>query len=306
MWRSRWRWIWLGANGLCRAVEKAGVVAVSGMTERFDPGIREAKRRIDAGEIGEVIAIRALHQHGRLSFHPRDWWNDPEQGGPELSLMWYAADVCRWLAGSEVARVYAEYDTFNSPGSPFMDNGKATFRFANGTLGSADIYFSCDFEFPHWEVEVMGTTGAIRTQQSAYSVTTFRPDGPRVSVAPSHDMLRDEVANWIAACRGEGEAFMSIQDARAVMSVCFLVCEFIHVAEFGVFHRSVVNHWRALDDIYDFKSHVLKLLNKQSVKNDFTCVVREVEHTVSFFRKLIRFIYIINNEVFGGFAQNGG
>jgi scyllo-inositol 2-dehydrogenase (NAD+) len=217
-----------GADRIVQAVEKSGVVAVSGMTERFDPGISEAKRRICAGEIGEVIAIRALHQHGRLSFHPRDWWNDPEQGGPELSLMWYAADVCRWLAGSEVARVYAEYDTFNSPGSPFMDNGKATFRFANGTLGSADIYFSCDFEFPHWEVEVMGTTGALRTQQSAYNVTTFRSDGPRVSVAPSHDMLRDEVANWIAACRGEGEPFMTIQDARQVLSVCLAARQSAH------------------------------------------------------------------------------
>jgi myo-inositol 2-dehydrogenase / D-chiro-inositol 1-dehydrogenase len=214
-----------GAERIVEAAQEAGVVAVSGMTERFDPGIRAAQQRIAAGEIGEVIAIRALHQHGRLSFHPRDWWNDPEQGGPELSLMWYVADVCRWLAGSEVTRVYAEYGTFNSPGSPFMDNGKATFRFANGVLGSADIYFSCDFEFPHWEVEVMGTTGAIRTQQSAYSVTAFGPGGPRVSVAPAHDMLRDEVANWLAACRGEGETFMRIRDARQVLEVCFAARE---------------------------------------------------------------------------------
>lgn len=214
-----------GADRIVRAVEKAGVVAVSGMTERFDPAVGAAKRRIEGGEIGEVIAIRALHQHGRLSFHPRDWWNDPEQGGPELSLMWYVADVCRWLAGAEVARVYAEYGTFNSPGSPFMDNGKATFRFANGVLGSADIYFSCDFEFPHWEVEVMGTTGALRTQQSAYAMTTFGPNGPRVSVAPDHDMLYDEVANWLAACRGEAEPFMTIRDARQVMAVCLAARE---------------------------------------------------------------------------------
>lgn len=214
-----------GADRIVEAARSAGVVAVSGMTERFDPAIRAAKQRLDAGEIGRLIGIRALHQHGRLNFHPRDWWNDPEQGGPELSLMWYVADVCRWLAGSEVQRVYAEYGTFHSPGSPFMDNGKALFRFANGCLGSADIYFSCDFEFPQWEVEVMGTQGALRTQQSAYSLMAFGPGGPRAAVRGAHPMLLDEVRNWLAACRGEEQPFITVEDARQVMEVCFAARE---------------------------------------------------------------------------------
>ena len=168
-------------------------IATSGTSERFDGGIREAYQRFKNGAIGELISIRALHQHGDIGSFPKgDWYWDEEQGGPERSLVWDAADIFRWFADSEVARVYAEYDNYLSENSPFMDNGKIILRFENRVMGSIDIYFSVSgFQFPSYEIELVGTTGAIRTQQSVYEGTLFTSAGMSNFYRTQNNILLD-------------------------------------------------------------------------------------------------------------------
>src|SRR5205823_14861867 len=65
--------------------------------ERFDGALREAHRLVREGAVGEPVMVRALHQHGSIdAFGPDDWYRQPGEGGPELSLMWYAADALCW------------------------------------------------------------------------------------------------------------------------------------------------------------------------------------------------------------------
>ena len=59
-----------------------------------------------------------------------------------------------------------------------MDNGKIILRFENRVMGSIDIYFSVNgFQFPCYEIELVGTTGGIRTQPSIYEGTLFTSAG---------------------------------------------------------------------------------------------------------------------------------
>ena len=213
------------ADRIVRAVREAGVVATTGMTERFDGALREAHRLVRSDAIGQPLMIRALHQHGSINaFGPDDWYRQPEQGGPELSLIWYVADVLRWFVDAPVARVYAEYDNLASPGSPFMDNGKAILRFANRALGSFDVYFAVEgFRFPSWEIEVVGTSGALRTQQSGYEGTLFAADGPRAFHRAQGDLLLAEVRAWIDCCREGGAPELTVEQAREVLEIA-LAC----------------------------------------------------------------------------------
>jgi len=212
------------ANRIVRAVRDNNVIATSGTTERFDGGIREAYQRFKSGAIGELISIRALHQHGRInSFPDSDWYWDAAQGGPEFSLIWYAGDVVRWFAGSEVVRVYAEYDNYLSPNSPFMDNGKIVLRFENKVVGSIDICFSVNWSFPSYEVELVGTEGCIRTQQSVYEGMVFSSDGITNFYRIQNDNLLDEMRHWVQCCINGTEPELTIEDARSVIELC-LAC----------------------------------------------------------------------------------
>jgi len=212
------------ADRIVNAVRSNGVIASSGTTERFDGGIREAYRRFKEGAIGDLISIRALHQHGNISGFPKgDWYWDEEQGGPELSLIWYAGDIVRWFAGAEATRVYAEYDNYLSKNSPFMDNGKIILRFANKVMGSIDIYFSMAWSFPSYEVEIVGTEGAIRTHQSVYEGTIFSRDGISSFYRIQNNNLLDEMRHWVQCCINKTDPELTIEDARSVIKLC-LAC----------------------------------------------------------------------------------
>lgn len=213
------------AQRIVKVVREHKVIATSGTTERFDGGIREAYQRFKSGAIGELISIRALHQHGNInSFPSEDWYWEEAQGGPELSLIWYAADVVRWFADSEVTRVYAEYDNYLSDRSPFMDNGKILLRFENRIMGSIDIYFSVDgFRLPAYEVELIGTAGAIRTQQSVYEGTLFTKEGVSNFYRIQNNNLLDEMTHWVECCQKKTDPDLTIEDAQRVIELC-LVC----------------------------------------------------------------------------------
>jgi predicted dehydrogenase len=213
------------AERIVKAVRDNNRIATSGTTERFDGGIREAYQHFKNGAIGELISIRALHQHGNINGFPKgDWYWDEAQGGPELSLIWYAADIVRWFAGSEAIRVYAEYDNYLSDASPFMDNGKIILRFENRVMGSIDIYFSVNrFQFPSYEIELIGTTGAIRTQQNVYEGTLFTPDGVRNFYRYQNPHLLDEMRHWVQCCINRTDPDLTIEDAQRVIELC-LAC----------------------------------------------------------------------------------
>jgi predicted dehydrogenase len=105
-----------------------------------------------------------------------------------------------------------------------MDNGKAIFRFANRTLGSLDIYFSVrEFRLPSWEIEVVGSRGAVRTQQTNYEGALFVDDGPRVFHRSQNDVLRAEVQAWFDCCRSGTQPEVTVEHARSVIEVA-LAC----------------------------------------------------------------------------------
>ena len=105
-----------------------------------------------------------------------------------------------------------------------MDNGKIILRFENRVIGSIDIYFSVEgFRFPSYEVELVGTAGAIRTQQSVYEGTLFTKEGARNFYRLQNNNLLDEMTHWVECCQNKTDPDLTIEDAQRVIELC-LAC----------------------------------------------------------------------------------
>lgn len=72
-----------------------------GYNHRFHPSVLEAKRRIDAGELGVVINIRGRYGHGGRIAYATEWRADPARsgGGELLDQGTHLVDLTRFLIG---------------------------------------------------------------------------------------------------------------------------------------------------------------------------------------------------------------
>src|SRR5262249_53890530 len=127
---------------------------------------------------------------------------DDGQGGIEYGLGLYAADLLNWFldaAANPAVRAFAEYDTLNTPGYPWMDSGKAVVRYQRGKLGSMDIYYSVPCPARQWEIEVGGRDGILRTNGGNYEGTIWRRRGIGKPVVEPFAPTRDDTI--LAAAR---------------------------------------------------------------------------------------------------------
>ena len=91
---------------MAEAAERAGVVLQIGFMRRFQPEFVEARRRIEAGEIGDPMVIKSLTRGPGL---PPPWaWDLKTSNGMLAEVNSHDFDCVRWLMGSEITRVYAE------------------------------------------------------------------------------------------------------------------------------------------------------------------------------------------------------
>jgi predicted dehydrogenase len=100
-----------------------------GHIERFNPAIRELRRRLEAGELGRIFQISATRL-GPFPARIRDV-------GVVVDLAPHDLDIMRYLVGSEPVRIYAETEQRIHTDHEDLFNG--TIKFANGVLGVLNI-----------------------------------------------------------------------------------------------------------------------------------------------------------------------
>ncbi|HEX6972402.1 MAG TPA: Gfo/Idh/MocA family oxidoreductase, partial [Limnochordia bacterium] len=214
------------AEGLAQleaAVRTAGArVLSSGLTGRLDPAIAQAKQRIERGEIGTPVALRVMHQHGRLADWPRGtWYDDPAETSPEVFLGWYCTDLLGWLGNSRIETIDGLGARLADTVTPHADTIKAVGRLESGALVSFDVYFGVAWPYPSFEVEVIGTAGAIRVTQTQHDGSVYTKGGLRQFGRSGPDLLRAELAQWIAACRSGRTPFIDGAEVIANLRACF-------------------------------------------------------------------------------------
>jgi predicted dehydrogenase len=111
------------------AAKAAERLLTVGHIERFNPAVRELKRRLDAGELGRIFQISA-QRLGPFPARIRDV-------GVVVDLGPHDLDIIRYLVGDDPIRIYAETERRIHTEHEDLFNG--IMKFGNGVVGVLDI-----------------------------------------------------------------------------------------------------------------------------------------------------------------------
>jgi len=171
-------------RALVAAARRAGRVLAVGHIERFNPAVRELKRRVAAGEIGRLYQLQARRQ-GPFPARIRDV-------GVVIDLATHDLDVMHHLAGSDVQRLYAE--TEQRIHTEHEDILNALLKFESGVLGVLQVNWLTPTKIR--ELSVLGERGMFLCNYLTQELTLYR----------NADMRPDAEARRHPRAVTEGEA----------------------------------------------------------------------------------------------------
>jgi len=210
-------------RAIAAAAGHSGQIVMIGFMRRFDLAYAEAKRRIEAAELGEVFAIRCVSED---RVDPSGFFVRfaPTSGGIFLDCCIHDIDLVRWMLDgakpSSVAAVGSRilYPALAECGD--VDTASATVSFTGGRI--ADFYVS---RTSHRGYEAsMTIVGSKTTLDVGRAIPrlplTLESDGRR-SVAGQVDFFErfgdaflHEAHAFVEAVRNGGPTPLSLEDAR--------------------------------------------------------------------------------------------
>jgi inositol 2-dehydrogenase len=150
------------ADAALEAVDRAGVILQIGHMRRYDPPYVEAKKRIDAGEIGDIVIFKST---GRDQETPPSAAAQIAFNGTLFhDSSSHDFDLARWLTGDEVTEVHAFTAAIAIPEMRRFggfDSGVVNLQFARGAIGNVESFLDAQYGYDV-RTEVVGTKGTIQ------------------------------------------------------------------------------------------------------------------------------------------------
>lgn len=219
------------------AVDKTGVMFQVGFMRRFDKGYMAAKQQIDAGVIGTPVSIRSVSRDPfRTSL---EYANPNNSGGMIVDMAIHDFDICRWMMGDDVERVYTEagvlvYPELADVGD--IDNAMIVMKFTRGGLGNVEASRNARYGYDI-QCDILGSEGALRVGYLQETpVLTLTKQGV------SHDVVPHFPQRFGAAYTAQVEYFVeclledkppkiTIQDARASLQIALAATQSQHTGQ---------------------------------------------------------------------------
>lgn len=153
---------------------------------RYLTAVANAKKAIDRGDIGDIIAINGTNR-GTM---PGSWFVDPAKsgGGALLDHTVHVMDLMNWMIGANVTEVYAYAATRFFDDLDVDDTGMIHVKFDNGAFGVIDTSWSRPKSFMiggDVNMEIIGTKGSISVESLA-----------QVSELYSEDLGKGRYLHW--------------------------------------------------------------------------------------------------------------
>ena len=150
-------------NRMDAAAKENGVTLQVAFMRRFDASFAEAKRMIDAGEIGDIVMVRSNTRGPSI---PKPWMYEiSKSNGPLAEVCSHDIDSLRWFTNADFKTVFAIGGNYRCPDAKkdfpdFYDNVVLNASFTNGCQGIIDgaqgVLYGYDAR-----CEILGTNGCI-------------------------------------------------------------------------------------------------------------------------------------------------
>lgn len=212
-------------DSIIAALEKHGTMLQVGFMRRFDAGYVQARKKIEAGEIGRPTTFKAV---GRDPFCPDlNYAKRQNSGGLILDMAIHDFDLARWLMESEVKRVYTEGGVLAFPQLKTVgdiDNAVVNILFENGAIGNVEVSRNALYGYDI-RTEILGTEGGLnigRYQETPLVVMTKQ--------GVTHDMVPylherfgpaylNQTRDFINRVIHDQEPAVGAHDARATLVI---------------------------------------------------------------------------------------
>lgn len=216
-----------------RIAKEKNLVYMTGFNHRYHPAYLEAKKRFDAGQIGELMFIRARYGFGGRPGYEKEWRFKKEigGGGELIDQGMHMIDMVRWFMG-EVKDVkgFAENMFW---GGEVEDNGFALLRTADRKVASIHVSWT-NWGWVH-SFEIYGKKGYLLIDgldtryrgPERLTIGQADPQGgkfPTEEVIPyeseqKEDSLQREADDFARAIQGETVQIPRGEDSVAALTV---------------------------------------------------------------------------------------
>ncbi len=201
------------------AADARGTPLAVGHIERCNPAIVELKRRLDAGELGRLLQMRATRVG---PFHDRQ-----RDVGVVHDLATHDIDVMRHLSGQEVTRARAE--TQRGVRTEQDDAVLGVLRFEGGVTGALDVNWLTPEK--RRELTVVGEHGMFVADYIRQELRFFEtadaaePSAAVVIEIERDEPLRVELSAFLQAAHRNMPPLVGADDAIAAMRVADALVE---------------------------------------------------------------------------------
>jgi scyllo-inositol 2-dehydrogenase (NAD+) len=182
------------AHSALEAVAKAGVHLQMGFMRRYDPGYSAAKKRIEAGEIGEPVIFKSIGRDKDAP--PISSYQSMLNGMLFYNNTIHDFDLARWLMQDEVVEVQAYATVAIRPEVEQYGDivaGVVNLKYARGAIGNIESYVQCAYAYDV-RTEIVGSKGSILVGSLQQTPATFLTAGGRIQRLADHFLTRFEGA----------------------------------------------------------------------------------------------------------------
>lgn len=216
------------ADIILDAVARSGVTYMSAHNQLFTPVVREAKRMLDEGMIGQLRWLRTQDCFVAGAESMNGTWRGSvaSQGGGELiDTGYHPSYLLLYLAGAPLAEVRGSMSRFhmNIEGE---DTASVQVRFQNGVLGELLTSWAMRLPYGTHQIHLVGEKGELFGSESELF---FRPTG---STEPAKYLLQavkstftEEIGHFADCLLTGNRPLHGAQEGRAVLELILKATE---------------------------------------------------------------------------------